>query len=157
MAGCQHAHVHSRLGDPEMMRGQFVLAFLVVAFLTGCSEVDEEDLDLGPSGGAELYRLHCASCHGADARGKGPVAPYLNVQVPDLTLIRERHGGAFAPEEIFKIIDGQSSIAAHGPRHMPVWGYEFFGPQDDDRLAHAQATERIDRVVSYLGRLQRTR
>jgi hypothetical protein len=84
------------------------------------------------------------------------VAPYLNAQVPDLTRIAERRGGAFPSEEVFRIIDGQSSIAAHGSRHMPVWGYEFFGPQDDDRLAHREATERVDRLVSYLGTLQRT-
>jgi hypothetical protein len=38
-----------------------------------------------------------------------------------------------------------------------VWGYEFFGPQSDDRMAHQQATERVARLVSYLGTLQRTK
>jgi hypothetical protein len=38
---------------------------------------------------------------------------------------------------------------------MPVWGYEFFDPQDDDRTAHRQASERIDRLVRYLASIQR--
>jgi mono/diheme cytochrome c family protein len=105
--------------------------------------------------GAELYRLNCASCHGTDARGNGPVASFIKVEVPDLTRIAARREGSFPSEEIFKIVDGQSAIAAHGPRHMPVWGYEFFDPEGDDEQAHGRSTERIEDLVAYLGTLQR--
>ena len=106
----------------------------------------------GPTG-AELFRLNCASCHGVDGGGNGPVAPLLKVAVPDLTRITVRRNGKFPDEEIFRIIDGQAALEAHGSRQMPVWGYEFFGTGDDES-AHAEASERVDRLVSYLRGIQ---
>jgi mono/diheme cytochrome c family protein len=105
--------------------------------------------------GERLYKSSCAACHGADARGTGPVAPLLTVQVPDLTRIAQRRGGQFPELEIFRIIDGQSELTGHGPRHMPVWGYEFFGDDADDEVAHQQATAKVDRLVAYLRSIQR--
>jgi hypothetical protein len=84
------------------------------------------------------------------------VAPLLKVNVPDLTLIASRRGGAFPDDEIYRIVDGQADLAAHGPRHMPVWGYEFFGDDPDDEVAHRQATAKVERLVLYLRSIQRT-
>ena len=106
--------------------------------------------------GKQQFRVSCAGCHGADAHGNGPVAPILKVPVPDLTLIAVRRGGAFPADEIFRIVDGQAELSAHGPRHMPVWGYEFFGEDPDDEVAHRAAADKIDQVVSYLRSVQRT-
>jgi mono/diheme cytochrome c family protein len=151
---------------------RWLLAFLPVLLCASCSapaageRIAQESNDtayeeptdvLYTESGAVLYQRYCASCHGESARGNGPVAPFLAVKVPDLTRIAQRRGGQFPAQEIFQIVDGQSARAAHGPRHMPVWGYEFFGAQSDDRLAHQQATERVERLVSYLGTLQRTK
>jgi hypothetical protein len=77
------------------------------------------------------------------------------VDVPDLTRIAARRGGVFPDEEIFKIVDGQADLRSHGPRHMPVWGYEFFGDDPDDEAAHRQATEMVERLVEYLRSIQR--
>ena len=106
--------------------------------------------------GERIYKVSCAACHGADARGTGPVAPLLTVPVPDLTRISQRRGGRFPELEVFRIIDGQSDLAGHGPRHMPVWGYEFFGDDADDETAHRRATEKVDRLVAYLRSIQQT-
>lgn len=106
--------------------------------------------------GERIYKTSCAACHGADARGTGPVAPLLTVPVPDLTRIAQRRGGQFPELEVFRIIDGQSDLAGHGPRHMPVWGYEFFGDDADDEVAHRRATDKVDRLVAYLRSIQRT-
>jgi mono/diheme cytochrome c family protein len=36
--------------------------------------------------GAELFNIHCTACHGADGKGAGPVAPFLQNKKPvDLT------------------------------------------------------------------------
>ena len=37
--------------------------------------------------GSDLFRTYCASCHGIDAKGVGPVPPALKTRVPDLTLL----------------------------------------------------------------------
>ncbi len=125
-----------------------------IAALSGCA--DEICMNLSDRySGTILFQLHCASCHGEDARGNGPVAEFINVKVPDLTQISAAHGGQFPEDEIFRIIDGQAEIPAHGSRHMPVWGYEFFGQQADDERAHAEATEKVKALVNYVRKLQR--
>lgn len=104
--------------------------------------------------GAELYRQHCAGCHGARGQGDGPVAPHMAVTVPDLTRIAARRGGRFPEDEVARIIDGLSPLAAHGTRHMPVWGSEFYDPEEDDETAQRQASERVDRLTQFLGSIQ---
>lgn len=134
-----------------------VLLVVVAASLCVSCGAPQLDQPVFQESGEQLYQRYCASCHGGNAQGNGPVAPFISATVPDLTRIAQRRGGTFPSEEIFQIIDGQSARAAHGPRHMPVWGYDFFGPQGDDELAHEQATERVERLVTYLGKLQRTK
>ena len=106
--------------------------------------------------GEDLFKESCSACHGVDARGNGPVAPILKVPVPDLTLIASRRGGAFPADEIYRIVDGQADLGAHGPRSMPVWGYEFFGEDADDESAHGEATEKIESLLEFLRSIQRT-
>jgi mono/diheme cytochrome c family protein len=105
--------------------------------------------------GRQIYERSCSSCHGLDARGNGPVAEFLAVPVPDLTRIAARRGGIFPQAAIFRIVDGQSALSPHGTRHMPVWGYEFFGSEGDDEEAHAAAVRNIDALVEYLRVIQR--
>jgi mono/diheme cytochrome c family protein len=105
--------------------------------------------------GARSYKASCAACHGERGRGDGPVAAFLTVQVADLTRIAARRSGSFPEDEVYRIIDGQADLAAHGPRHMPVWGYEFFGDDADDEAAHGRASEKIERLVHYLRSIQR--
>jgi mono/diheme cytochrome c family protein len=143
-----------------------VLTMLTVAWLASCASPPDPGAmaaggrarsrpERAPHEGARLYKVSCSGCHGADAHGNGPIAPILKVPVPDLTLIAARRGGAFPEDEIYQIIDGQADLSAHGPRHMPVWGYEFFGDEPDDEAAHRAATEKIERLLNYLRSIQR--
>jgi mono/diheme cytochrome c family protein len=104
-----------------------------------------------------LFRANCAACHGIDAHGDGPVSEIINVRVPDLTLISSRNGGTFPTGKIYQIVDGQSDTPGHGSRHMPIWGYEFFGGSGDDESEHRQASKQIDNVVAYLQTLQQVK
>jgi mono/diheme cytochrome c family protein len=131
-----------------------LVCLVLAAVLSACASGEAPRQQA--AAGERQYKVSCAACHGADARGTGPVAPLLTVAVPDLTHIAARRGGQFPELEIFRIIDGQSDLAGHGPRHMPVWGYEFFGDDADDEVAHRQATDKIDRLVAYLRSIQRT-
>jgi len=127
------------------------LAFATLA--TGCAG-QTRTASAPTAEGAELYRLHCAGCHGATGRGDGPVAPLMAVTVPDLTRIAARRGGRFPEDEVARIIDGLSPLAAHGSRQMPVWGYEFYAPDADDETAQRQATVRVEQLTRYLGSIQ---
>lgn len=71
--------------------------------------------------GGKLYQHYCASCHGLDGRGSGPVTPALKTIPPDLTRI-EKKGGRFPAEELQKAIAGQNGVNVHGTNEMPVWG-----------------------------------
>lgn len=104
--------------------------------------------------GEELFERFCASCHGFEARGDGPVAGSLNVAVPDLTRLSERRGGRFPAQEVRETIDGRSLIRAHGTRAMPVWGYELWMEQGADITAEAEARSLIARLVQYLESIQ---
>lgn len=129
------------------------LLFLLCSALTACA--DRQCLDTsGSAPGAALFRMNCAGCHGTNAQGNGPIAELIQAPVPDLTRIAARNGGEFPAERIFQIIDGQSGSSVHGTRHMPVWGYEFFGTEADDAAAHRDAIGKVDRLVMYLRTIQ---
>jgi mono/diheme cytochrome c family protein len=51
--------------------------------------------------GAAAYKKYCAFCHGADAKGNGPLAP-KDAMPPDLTDATWTHGGTDG--EIFAVI-----------------------------------------------------
>lgn len=105
--------------------------------------------------GGELYQRFCASCHGAQGEGNGPVAAMLNVAVPDLTLLARRHRGGFPTEQVRRIVDGRDVPAAHGARRMPVWGYEFAEAAVSDPEAGAErAGKLIDRLIEFLRSIQ---
>ena len=104
--------------------------------------------------GDELYMRFCSSCHGATARGDGPVAKSFKAEVPDLTLIARRAGGVFPRERIEKIIDGRFSIAAHGSRTMPVWGEDFSRVELGNPDAERGTRLMIQRLTDYVRQLQ---
>jgi mono/diheme cytochrome c family protein len=100
--------------------------------------------------GTDLFRAYCASCHGPDGKGNGPVAPALKATVPDLTLISQNNGGVFPEARVQRIIQGVGMIASHGSREMPVWGPVFHQIEDDvDR-----GNVRLDNLVKYLESIQ---
>jgi mono/diheme cytochrome c family protein len=105
--------------------------------------------------GEELFGRFCASCHGAEARGDGPVARSLITVVPDLTTIAGRYG-EFPATMIRDVIDGRGiDKQAHGTRTMPVWGYEFWVDEGGDVTAQRAVREAIDKLVEYLRSVQR--
>jgi len=75
----------------------------------------------GAPDGREIYTQYCAGCHGEDARGSGPVAAMMSVDVPDLTGLSARYGGLFPLSDVVRRIDGRVEMRAHGDP-MPVFG-----------------------------------
>src|SRR5450756_1514635 len=50
--------------------------------------------------GQALFQAYCASCHGKEGKGTGPVAPALKAKPADLTVISKNSGGKFPSERI---------------------------------------------------------
>lgn len=102
-----------------------------------------------------MYTQLCASCHGVNGEGTGPVGPSLKVKVPDLTRIAWREGGEFPSEDVKRSIDGRIERMAHGTRDMPVWGIRFFDLSNPDRRGEqARVNALLDRLVDYLETIQ---
>jgi mono/diheme cytochrome c family protein len=101
--------------------------------------------------GSQLFRTYCASCHGTDARGMGPMADRMRHQPPDLTRFAARNGGLFPSERVRRIIDGRD-VTSHGDRDMPVWGDAF--KRTRDGRSEAEVKLRIDAIVKYLEAIQ---
>jgi len=132
------------------------LLVLAAGVLVGGTALAFDAVTLEDYSGAELFDRFCASCHGAQARGDGPVSRSLNVAVPDLTTIAARYG-EFPAGQIRDIIDGRGiDVRAHGTRTMPVWGYEFWVEEGGDVNAQRAVREAISRLVAHLRSIQRS-
>jgi mono/diheme cytochrome c family protein len=105
--------------------------------------------------GEDLFRRFCASCHGIEGRGDGPVAASFRVEVPDLTQTARRMHGADARERIVRIIDGRYIIGAHGTRLMPVWGEDFSRIEIGNPDAERSSQMIIERLADYVTSLNR--
>lgn len=105
--------------------------------------------------GAQLFRTHCASCHGVTARGDGPIALlHLNRRLFDLTLLSALNDDEFPTARIHRIIDGRDQVA-HGVPEMPVWGDVF--TRAEGRSDEGSVEARIAALVAYLESIQRSR
>jgi len=76
--------------------------------------------------GRDLYMLHCATCHGIEATGHGPMAGVMVIKPTDLTTLQQKADGRFPTERVVRRIDGRDPLVSHGSP-MPVYGYFFEG------------------------------
>jgi mono/diheme cytochrome c family protein len=93
------------------------------------------------SRGEKLYMSYCASCHGVNGAGDGPVALSLKQRPNDLRRIQSRYG-IFPAEEVGRKITGDLSAPVHGRKDMPVWGLVL-------------SSSDINHLVKYLRSIQR--
>ena len=100
--------------------------------------------------GPDLFRVYCASCHGSDGNGGGPVAPALKAKVPDLTVLAKNNGGKFPSVRVRKLIAGDEVLISHGSREMPVWGPIFHQIEADQDFGNV----RLDNLTKYLESIQ---
>ena len=142
------------------------LKWLMTASLAAAMAVaaQAQDVDVGKS----EFQSSCASCHGADGKGNGPLREQLRVPPPDLTVLARNNNGVFPAAALYQTIDGSKAVPAHGNREMPIWG-ERFNPiislphsvdpsywklAGPDQSPEVVVRKRISAVVDYLGRIQ---
>jgi len=121
-----------------------ILGSLAVLALSVALSAQAADL----AEGIDLYKNHCAACHGADGEGNGPAAPAMRTPVPNLRVLARRNGDVFPTDAVTAYIDGRDLKAAHGDREMPIWGDVFRDPDPK------KARERIDSLVAFLKTMQ---
>lgn len=108
------------------------------------------------------FESNCATCHGMEARGDGPMRPFLARVPSDLTTIARRRGGTFPRSEIADLIDGRGMTepGVHGTREMPVWGRVYRDQSEAQTRGTPFPAEwgvrgRILALAEYLQSLQR--
>jgi mono/diheme cytochrome c family protein len=120
--------------------------------VTGCvlgAAVMADDL------GKAEYMNACASCHGAEAAGDGPLAELMTVEVPALTGLAAANDGTFPLLDVIQTIDGRQGTRGHG-YPMPVWGTRFSKETETPGPYGAEAVirGRILSLAYYLESLQ---
>ena len=132
---------------PLLGLGIIGTVLLTAAF--GCVDTHTDEVR-----GGELYRRYCASCHGADGHGDGPLAALLNQKPADLTTLAKRNGGKFDETAVMMTIDGRRLVGQHGPRDMPVWGAIFAEQYVGKPFAIYGATLDARALADYLHTIQ---
>jgi mono/diheme cytochrome c family protein len=132
---------------------------LVVLLLSGSFIVTAQDpavkMKIVPvrstpqSSGNEMFGAYCASCHGADAKGKGVAASALKVRPADLTLLAQHNGGKFPTLDVVSAIQ-DGALAAHGSQEMPVWGPILKSVSNGPIIVK----QRIANITDYIESLQ---
>jgi mono/diheme cytochrome c family protein len=131
------------------MNGRVLLLPLALLALPACGQPTTAD-----ASGRDTFLRHCASCHGAEGNGDGPLAASLTRPPADLTRIAERNDGRFDERAVMKVIDGRREVAAHGDRDMPVWGAVFEEEGRDDPYPAYQSLLKSRLLVDYLKSIQ---
>jgi mono/diheme cytochrome c family protein len=107
--------------------------------------------------GAVVYMQRCATCHGSEARGGGPMAPVLLVQPKDLTQLAAENDGVFPLLRVIQRIDGRDPLVSHGS-DMPVYGQLFEGDDTALKLPSGQpvlTSRTIADLVVFLQAIQK--
>lgn len=112
-----------------------------------------------PDIGKNEFKTNCASCHGLEGKGNGPVVDLLKKAPPDLTLLAKMNGGILPVTRIYNTILGDVPLA-HGGRDMPIWGNEYrmdaanyYGELPYDVEAYVRA--KVLYLVEYISRIQK--
>jgi len=130
-----------------------VLGLLLAVVVSAAQNRNQRQSPIRPVEGASIFRSYCAACHGVDGRGNGPASKALKQEVPDLTKLSQRNGGAFPAVHVRTIVmfGGDDLLPAHGSKQMPIWGPIFHELEFDQDLGNV----RLENIVKYLESIQR--
>jgi mono/diheme cytochrome c family protein len=103
--------------------------------------------------GHRYFVRYCASCHGTDGLGDGPVAKSLATSPANLRKLGDKYGMPLPAHRIAELIDGRDTARAHGSHEMPVWGEKLY------ELGHGEKGETgigdvIAKIIAYLNTIQ---
>jgi mono/diheme cytochrome c family protein len=128
-----------------------VLSIFGVAGAKNQPSVDETLPSNYVPSGKVMYKQYCATCHGSEAKGNGPLASLLKVRPPDLTKLAQRHAAKFPYNYVSSVLQFGPGPSAHGSSDMPTWGpiFGYFDKQNE-KAVH----QRIKNLCDYLASLQ---
>jgi mono/diheme cytochrome c family protein len=98
---------------------KYALSAAVLLFGAG-SAANAQSIEFGKT----LFEQNCASCHGIEGAGDGPVAAHLQTKPANLKQLASANNGTFPFGGVWDSIS-KGSMSAHGTSAMPVWGQIF--------------------------------
>ena len=140
--------MHSRI----VLSGCALIALGALAVAQKSNIVTVPALRTSANSGKEMYAAYCATCHGREGKGDGPVAGALKIPPTDLTVLAERNHGRFPSVQVVNVINGSAGVPAHGSKEMPVWGPIFLA------MGHQHESEarlRVANLTDYVKSLQK--
>ena len=128
-----------------------VVSLTLLAALPRATGQRQDQPSAGLQNGRELFKLYCATCHGASARGDGPLAEDLRRRPPDLTQFAKQNGGQFPAALVHRIVDGRQRVKLDGGPEIPVCGDAF---RIREGLNEQAMNARIEAIVQFLASIQ---
>jgi len=150
----QRSHPRSAPARRRRLAQALAALLLPLAMLDGCAQPPRPAAVAPDVQGGEVYVRRCASCHGVDGRGGGPVAPTLRTPPPDLTRLAANHGGRFPREAVLAVVTGETPVVAHGTREMPVWSRRFDPPSAAAAVAGLVSSRQLRHLLDHLESMQ---
>jgi mono/diheme cytochrome c family protein len=115
------------------------------------------DRNANIAAGTELFRQHCAVCHGFKGDGdssyeSGTYLPPRQAPAADLTALSIDNGGIFPTARVRDAIHSTSSIPQHGTPDMPAWGNVFYDLKSKPKVYE----DRVRDITAYIESIQTT-
>src|SRR5581483_4439410 len=107
------------------------------------------------TGGREMYLKYCASCHGSQGKGDGPVSRDLKIKATDLTLLLSKNNVVYPLNRVMAAIDGSQTVLGHGTRAMPVLGEFFRVEHEKQKYTELTSLLKAKVIAEYVGTLQK--
>jgi mono/diheme cytochrome c family protein len=137
-----------------------ILAALAVVVAVGIVYADQSTAKIvvqvnrtAATSGKQMYASYCASCHGMDGRGNGPVAVMLRKQPADLSALSKNNGGKFPSEHVAAVLQFGAENMAHGTIEMPVWG-PVLSKMDVSVPEQSMRQLRVSNLTRYIESMQ---
>ena len=132
----------------------FISGSLVLLIFGGSNATPIAAQEVVLTSGKLEYQQYCASCHGTDGKGNGPMSELWKKPPANLTLLSRKHKGQFPFWRVYRTIDGREDVIAHGPRAMPIWGSHFLAQEGGAPLDEHTVLGRILALVYYVESIQ---
>lgn len=128
-----------------------IVAILVTSSFANSARAGDKASDVRD--GQKYFVRYCASCHGTNGIGDGPVAKSLSKPPANLRLLSDKYGSPLPATRLAELIDGRDAVRAHGTADMPVWGERFYTMGAGERGEFGIA-EIIRKIIAYLDTIQ---
>jgi mono/diheme cytochrome c family protein len=135
------------------MSAYFIFSFLV---LIAAASTHAADKPQGPTDvvGKNEFVNYCASCHGSDGKGNGPIVHFLKRKPKDLTQLTKENSNVFPFERIWGVFDGTYTMTEHGSSEMPIWGYQFVREAQLENEPNTTAKAKALDIILYIQVIQ---